>query len=130
MSRQENDRIECCGADFTPRMGPDGLIACIVADVADNSVLMLGYMNRLALDRTLETGLVHFHSRSRNALWCKGETSGNVLKVHEIRVDCDQDALLVLAIPAGPTCHTGARSCFYRRLDGGRLEAVATQEGD
>jgi phosphoribosyl-AMP cyclohydrolase len=74
-------------------------------------------MNQAAIDRTLESGTVTFWSRSRQCLWMKGETSGNVLSIVEIRVDCDQDALMIRARPAGPTCHTGEPSCFYRRLE-------------
>src|SRR5262249_38990165 len=80
---------------------------------------MLGYMNEAALRQTIESGLVTFWSRSRQSLWQKGETSGNVLRLVELRQDCDGDALLVLAEPAGSTCHTGEPSCFYRRLEGG-----------
>src|SRR6476646_11673541 len=79
---------------------------------------MLGYMNEEALRLTTETGLVTFWSRSRQSIWQKGETSGNLLRLVELRQDCDGDALLVLAEPAGPTCHTGEPSCFHRRLDG------------
>lgn len=90
----------------------DGLVPVIVQDAVTRRVLMLGYMDTEALGLTLDTGLVHFHSRSRDVLWRKGETSGNTLTVRDIAVDCDNDALLVLADPAGPTCHTGARSCW------------------
>src|SRR6476659_6568301 len=79
---------------------------------------MLGYMNEEALRRTVESGLVTFWSRSRQAIWQKGETSGNLLRLVELRQDCDGDALLVLAEPAGPTCHTGEPSCFHTALDG------------
>lgn len=85
---------------------------------------MVAFMNAEALDRTLESGEVHFYSRSRKALWKKGETSGNILTVSEIRIDCDQDALWIMAKPAGPTCHTGADSCFYRKIENGILESV------
>jgi phosphoribosyl-AMP cyclohydrolase len=85
---------------------------------------MFAFMDREALDKTRETGLAHFHSRSRGRLWMKGETSGHVLRVRELLVDCDQDALLVKALPEGPACHTGARSCFYRSLDGDRLRRI------
>ncbi len=85
---------------------------------------MVAFMNQEALAKTRETGIAHFYSRSRGKLWMKGETSGHTLKVEEILVDCDQDALVVKATPAGPTCHTGAVSCFYRRLDGDRLDRV------
>lgn len=83
---------------------------------------MLAFMDEAALAATRKTGIAHFHSRSRGTLWMKGETSGNTLSVVEILVDCDQDALILKAQPAGPACHTGARSCFYRRLRGDRLE--------
>jgi phosphoribosyl-ATP pyrophosphohydrolase/phosphoribosyl-AMP cyclohydrolase len=94
------------------RFGTDGLAPAIVRDAAHGEVLMLAWMDREALDATLATGDVHFHSRSRDALWRKGETSGNVLRVVDIAADCDADALLVTADPAGPTCHRGTRSCF------------------
>lgn len=95
-----------------PRYGDDGLVPAIVQDAADGRVLMLAWMDEAALSATLETGEVHFHSRSRNALWKKGETSGNVLRLVSIAQDCDRDALLVTADPVGPTCHRGTRSCF------------------
>ncbi len=94
----------------------NGLIAAIVQDDASGAVLMLGYMDAEALRRTLEKRLVTFWSRSREEYWTKGETSGNVLRLRGIRKDCDVDALLVRAEPAGPTCHTGHASCFYREL--------------
>lgn len=100
-----------------------GLIPAIVQDASSGEVLMLGYMNQEALDRTNESGLVTFWSRSRNELWTKGATSGNQLKLAGLRVDCDSDALLVLAEPAGPTCHTGARSCFASDLAGAEQPA-------
>lgn len=90
----------------------DDLTAGIVQDDVTGQVLMLGYLDEEALRLTRETGLVHFHSRSRNQLWKKGETSGNTLSVASISEDCDADALLIRAIPAGPTCHTGSVSCF------------------
>ncbi|MCC7354593.1 MAG: bifunctional phosphoribosyl-AMP cyclohydrolase/phosphoribosyl-ATP diphosphatase HisIE [Anaerolineae bacterium] len=96
--------------------GPDGLVPAIVQDARTGQVLMLAYMNKEALARTLETGETHFWSRSRNGLWHKGATSGNTQQVEEIRVDCDGDALLVRVKPAGPACHTGKVSCFYRDL--------------
>ena len=94
------------------RFGADGLAPAIVRDAADGAVLMLAWMDREALDATIATGDVHFHSRSRGRLWRKGETSGNVLRVVDIAADCDADALLVTADPAGPTCHRGTRTCF------------------
>ena len=94
------------------RFGPDGLVPAVVQDAADGRVLMLAYMDAEALDATVQTGDVHFHSRSRGTLWRKGETSGNVLRLVSLSVDCDGDALLVAADPLGPTCHRGTRSCF------------------
>jgi phosphoribosyl-AMP cyclohydrolase len=93
-----------------------GLVAAIVQNVEDGEVRMVGYMNREALERTLDSGQVWFWSRSRQAFWRKGETSGNTLETVEVLVDCDGDALLVRARPVGPTCHTGARTCFFRRV--------------
>lgn len=106
-----------------PTYDERGLVPCIVQDAATDAVLMLAWMNAEALGRTRETGEVHFWSRSRQALWKKGETSGNVLAVVEIRLDCDRDAVLVRARPAGPTCHTGATSCFFQRAGAGDDEA-------
>jgi phosphoribosyl-ATP pyrophosphohydrolase/phosphoribosyl-AMP cyclohydrolase len=94
------------------QFGPDGLAPAIVQDAADGRVLMLAWMDAESLARTLETGEVHFHSRSRDRLWRKGETSGNVLRLRTLATDCDADAILVAAEPAGPTCHRGTRSCF------------------
>ena len=110
------------GAVFAPRFDAQGLLTAVVVDDASGEVLVVAHMNREALDATLASGKVHFWSRSRGKLWMKGETSGNVLAVREIRVDCDQDALVIRAVPAGPTCHTGARSCFYRVLEPGEGE--------
>lgn len=108
----------------------DGLLPAVVQDAGDGAVLMLGYMNRESLERTLADGLVTFYSRSRKTLWQKGETSGNVLRLVEVAPDCDGDTLLVRARPAGPTCHLGTRTCFDdgkpSALPGflGRLEEV------
>jgi len=95
-----------------PLWGPNGLAPAIVQDMADGRVLMLGYVDREALAATLQTGAVHFHSRSRDRLWRKGETSGNELRLASIALDCDGDALLLEVDPVGPTCHRGTRSCF------------------
>jgi phosphoribosyl-ATP pyrophosphohydrolase/phosphoribosyl-AMP cyclohydrolase len=95
-----------------PRYDANGLVPAIVQDNADGRVLMLAFMDEEALNATLETGEVHFHSRSRGKLWKKGETSGNVLRLVSIAEDCDQDALLLTVDPTGPTCHRGTRSCF------------------
>ena len=99
--------------DFT-KLG--GLIPAVIQDVATNEVLMVGFMNQEAFDRTRDSGFATFFSRSRNALWMKGETSGNRLKVERILVDCDEDTVLVLVtrLGEGNVCHTGERSCFYR----------------
>ena len=102
---------------------PDsGLIPAIIQDASTGRVLMLGYMNRESLQKTTDTGLVTFFSRSRNTLWTKGETSGNTLKVVSISDDCDSDTLLVKAHPVGPTCHTGADSCFDAGTSGKSTE--------
>lgn len=109
-------------AEFTPRWNADGLIPAIVQDVETGEVLMLAWMSRQALDKSIETGQTHFWSRSRGALWHKGATSGNVQEIVRILTDCDQDALLVLVRQkGGGACHTGRRSCFYRRLEDGSL---------
>jgi len=99
----------------------NGLIPAIVQDVNTNEVLMLAYMNAESLGLTLSTRETHFWSRSRQELWHKGATSGNVQRVVEVRVDCDADTLLILVQPAGPACHTGQRSCFYRSIAGTTL---------
>lgn len=103
----------------------NGLIPAIVQHARSGEVLMLGYMNEQALRLTHETGLVTFYSRSRQGLWRKGETSGNTLRLVGVRQDCDGDALLILAEPAGPTCHTGERSCFHTALAGEPATAAA-----
>ena len=106
------------GIAFTPRFDADGLIACVTKDASDGQILMLAYMNAEALRLTLETGVAHYWSRSRQTLWRKGDTSGQVQKVTEIWTDCDQDALLLTVEPGGDggACHTGRRSCFYRKV--------------
>ena len=100
-----------------------GLIPAIVQDAVTGRVLMLGWMNEESLALTRQSGDVWFYSRSRQELWHKGATSGNILRVHELRTDCDSDVVLVRAEPAGPTCHTGRESCFWQDLNG---EAIAT----
>jgi phosphoribosyl-AMP cyclohydrolase len=100
-----------------PKMDAEGLLPAVLQDAHTGQVLMLGYMNELALQRTLQTRLVHFWSRSRRQLWLKGETSGNIHEVVELTLDCDQDAILVRVQPAGPTCHNGQISCFHIPLD-------------
>jgi phosphoribosyl-ATP pyrophosphohydrolase/phosphoribosyl-AMP cyclohydrolase len=101
-----------------PQYDANGLVPCIVQDAERGTVLMLAWMNAEALRLTRETGVVHFWSRSRKSLWKKGETSGNTLALVELRIDCDADAILVRAKPAGPTCHTGTTACFFHRDDG------------
>lgn len=107
------------GARFAPKFDAAGLLTAVVTEAATGAVLVVAHMNREALDATLTSGRVHFWSRSRGKLWLKGETSGHFLDVVEVLVDCDQDALVIRARPAGPTCHTGAPSCFYRRIEAG-----------
>ena len=101
-----------------PRFDSAGLLTAVAQDAAGGEVLMVAFMDREALEATQQTGFAHFHSRSRGRLWKKGETSGHVLRVEAILVDCDQDALVLKVRPAGPACHTGERSCFYRVLAG------------
>ncbi|SFZ83401.1 phosphoribosyl-AMP cyclohydrolase [Devosia enhydra] len=121
--REEGDR-------FAPRFDAHGLVTAVTVDAKTGEVLMLAHMNAAALRATLETGIVHYWSRSRGALWKKGETSGEVQKLIEMRTDCDQDAVLVTVEQTGrgAACHTGRVSCFYRavRLEGGeaRLDQV------
>jgi len=104
------------GSQFLPKFDSNGLLTAVVTNAETGRVLMVAMMDQLAIDRTCETGAAHFYSRSRGQLWMKGETSGNILTVKRILVDCDQDALILECIPAGPTCHTGAPECFYREL--------------
>lgn len=105
------------GAVLTPRFNADGLVTVITVDHVSNDVLMLAHMNAEALSRTLSTGDAWYFSRSRNALWRKGETSGHTQRVIEMRVDCDQDAILIRVEQQGPACHTNRRSCFYRVVE-------------
>lgn len=100
------------------RYDEQGLVPCVSQDAATGEVLMLAYMNAEALRRTLETREMHFWSRSRGEIWHKGETSGNVQRLRQLRYDCDGDALVALVEPAGPACHTGQRGCFYRDFEG------------
>ena len=104
------------GVRLDPRFGPDGLLTCVAVDAGTGEVLMVAYMNREALRRTVETGRAWYWSRSRGELWLKGATSGQIQTVVEMRVDCDQDAILIKVRVGGDggSCHTGRRSCFYR----------------
>lgn len=120
------------GGVFAPRFGADGLITAIAVETESNIVLMVAHMNAAALSATLETGQVHYWSRSRQALWKKGETSGEIQRLIEIRTDCDQDALVVVVEQTGrgAACHTGRKTCFYRRvvLSGGTANLEHTSE--
>ena len=111
------------GAALTPRFDANGLIACVATHAGTGEVLMLAWMNAEALSLTIETGEAHYFSRSRNALWKKGETSGQVQVVEEMRIDCDQDAVWIKVRPQGDggACHVGFRSCFYRVIEDGAL---------
>lgn len=109
------------GDELLPKFDDRGLLTAVVTDSDSGEVLMVAFMNAEALAKTRETGHAHFWSRSRQTLWMKGESSGNVLEVQEMLVDCDQDAFVLKVRPTGPTCHTGARSCFYRRVEGAAL---------
>lgn len=119
------------GTLFSPRFDRDGLVTAVVTDADDNVLLMLGHMNEEALRLTLETGIAHFWSRSRGKLWKKGETSGNLLHIAEIRTDCDQDAVWLKVTVAGhnATCHTGRRSCFYRTVHSENGRAILRDDG-
>ena len=119
MTDATNDREQ--GSTLLPKFDANGLLTAVVQHHTSGEVLMVAFMNAEALAATQTTGKAHFYSRSRKAQWMKGETSGNTLSVREMLVDCDQDAILLKVEPAGPTCHTGARSCFYRKLEGGEL---------
>jgi len=119
------------GAVFSPRFDAAGLVTAVVTDAGDGTVLMVAHMNAQALSLTLETGIAHYWSRSRNSLWKKGETSGNLQQVVEIRTDCDQDAIWLRVNVTGhdATCHTGRRSCFYRIAGIEEGKAILTDDG-
>ncbi len=108
----------------TLQFDKDGLIPAVIQDAESKQVLMVAYMNRASLQRTLETGLCTYWSRSRQQFWVKGETSGHIQRVKQIRVDCDQDCLLILVEQVGVACHTGHRSCFFREVQGEQLVEV------
>ncbi|MFM6853646.1 MAG: phosphoribosyl-AMP cyclohydrolase [Sphingopyxis sp.] len=112
--------------NLRPKFGADGLITAVVTHVDSGELLMVAHMNRDALDKSVALGTAHFWSRSRQRLWQKGESSGHFLHITDIRIDCDQDAVWLIARPDGPTCHTGTQSCFYRRITAdGALVPVA-----
>jgi phosphoribosyl-AMP cyclohydrolase len=119
-----DDSLREQGAAFMPKFDAAGLLTAVAVESGTGKVLMVAFMDAEALAATRRTGFAHFHSRSRGRLWMKGETSGHVLKIEQILVDCDQDALVLTCVPAGPACHTGASTCFYRLLDDDRLERV------
>ena len=114
-----NDRET--GVLLDPKWDANGLITGVVTDAVSGELLMVAHLDADALALTQSTGEAHFWSRSRGRIWRKGEESGNVLRVIELRIDCDQDALWIIAEPAGPACHTGEQSCFYRTVKGGAL---------
>ncbi len=117
-----------CGTNRTGTKPPDGLVPAVVQDADTKDVLMLGFMNRAALEKTLREGKVTFWTRSRQKLWTKGETSGNTLNFVSLRINCNDDSLLVLARPIGATCHTGHPTCYYREV-AGRERGVADDHG-
>ncbi len=116
---KDKSELEADGL-FTPKFDQNGLITAVVTDFSSGDVVMLAHMNAQALALTIETGIAHYYSRSRASLWKKGETSGNVQEVMEMRTDCDQDAVVIKVKMAGngAACHTGRKSCFYRKVDG------------
>jgi phosphoribosyl-AMP cyclohydrolase len=116
-SAHSHDREE--GLAFQPKFDASGLVTCVATDAASGDVLMVAHMNDEALRRTIESGEAWYFSRSRNALWRKGETSGQTQRVVEMRLDCDQDAIWIRVEQIGAACHTGRRSCFYRAVTSG-----------
>jgi phosphoribosyl-AMP cyclohydrolase len=125
----DTDREE--GLAFRPKFDAAGLLTCVATDASTGEVLMVAHMNDEALRKTVATGEAWYFSRSRNALWRKGETSGQTQRVVEMRMDCDQDAVWIRVEQAGAACHTGRKSCFYRKVEGGeggaRLSFVAAE---
>lgn len=127
----DKETLETSGL-FTPKFDANGLVTAVVTDARDGELLMVAHMNAEALKLTLETGIAHYYSRSRNSIWKKGETSGNLQTVQEFRTDCDQDAIWLKVSVAGhdATCHTGRRSCFYRTvvLEDGKAVTTITDD--
>ena len=115
-SADQNERED--GLTFQPRFDASGLVTCVATDAATGDVLMVAHMNEEALRKTIESGEAWYFSRSRNALWRKGETSGHTQRVVEMRLDCDQDAVWIRVEQSGAACHTGRHSCFYRAVTG------------
>jgi phosphoribosyl-AMP cyclohydrolase len=119
------------GLALAPKFDADGLVTCVATDAASGDVLMVAHMNKEALSRTIATGEAWYFSRSRQALWRKGESSGHVQRVAELRIDCDQDAIWIKVEQQGPgACHTGRRSCFYRAVPLGQTGAVRLEFRD
>ena len=119
------------GLAFTPKFDADGLVTCVATDVASGDVLMVAHMNAEALQKTMATGEAWYYSRSRKALWKKGESSGHVQRVREMRLDCDQDAVWIkVEQQGGGACHTGRRSCFYRAVPLGQKGPVTLEFRD
>ena len=129
ISSDSNDVEE--GLSFRPKFDASGLVTCVATDASTSEVLMVAHMNEEALRKTIATGEAWYYSRSRQALWRKGETSGHVQRVVEMRADCDQDAIWIRVEQAGAACHTGRHSCFYRKIeaaDGGARLSFADAE--
>jgi phosphoribosyl-AMP cyclohydrolase len=122
--KDSNDIEE--GLTLQPNFGASGLVTCVATDAATGDVLMVAHMNDEALRKTIESGQAWYFSRSRSALWRKGETSGHVQRVVEMRLDCDQDAIWIRVEQTGAACHTGRRSCFYRKVEAGEGGARLT----
>ena len=120
-SADTNDREE--GLKFQPKFDASGLVTCVATDAATGEVLMVAHMNAEALRKTIASGEAWYFSRSRQSLWRKGESSGHVQRVVEMRMDCDQDAVWIRVEQSGAACHTGRRSCFYRKVDAGESGA-------
>jgi phosphoribosyl-AMP cyclohydrolase len=119
------------GLALTPKFDRDGLVTCVATDAASGDLLMVAHMNGDALRRTIESGEAWYYSRARAALWRKGESSGHVQRVVEMRIDCDQDAVWIKVVQAGPgACHTGRRSCFYRDIPLGQSGTVRLEFRD
>jgi phosphoribosyl-AMP cyclohydrolase len=121
----DNNEVEE-GLAFKPRFDAAGLVTCVATDARTGDVLMVAHMNDDALRRTIATGEAWYYSRSRRSLWRKGETSGHVQRVVEMRTDCDQDSVWIRVEPSGAACHTGRRSCFYRKIEQGEGGARLT----
>ena len=122
----DHSEVRETGSELLPKYDAAGLVTAVVIDNSTKDVLMVAHMNAEAIAQTQSSGMAHFWSRSRQELWMKGGTSGNTQRVMEMRIDCDQDALLLFVDAAGPACHTGEQSCFYRIVEGSSLVRVKT----